>query len=212
MKYVITDEQNAFFQKNGFIEFEGLFSEEECHLLIKEAEKSIKEKKERDLFREKKEFYKTLFPLVVSSIAAELSSSKILRFGFDHVFVGGKKERVLPEIPFSEGSSIKTLAIGIMICIKGEVYSPSDTEGGVLDIFPHKKGNVIFFNPQHGIAWDILLERDKSVFLLFVLARDPVQYVFEPKDMYAHDLKRLGYAFGDLLDPRTHPVIYTRRK
>lgn len=104
MKYAVASEHRDFFQKNGAIEFEGLFSQEQLDRLDSsinqvlqarlkiDASKLEKESSEkqfyagRDLWRDSPTLKKIITHSMVAEIASELIQYKPLRLGYDQYF------------------------------------------------------------------------------------------------------------------------------
>jgi hypothetical protein len=203
MKYVITKDQRFFFEKNHYIEFEGLIKPKDLEVLQKKAARGeIK----RDLSRHDKEVEKILHSLSFAWIAAELSSSSYLRFGFDLLLAS--------EDPLfsclSEESSIQGLKCCMMLCLEGTRSDAKAVDGEGIDPFPSEPGSAVFFLPSTPCNPKSSLLHKEQKFLLFTWAQEQALYVFEPKDPWTHVLKKEGYVFGEQLKEKTHPVILRR--
>lgn len=219
MKYSITKEQQFFFDKNLFIEFEELLSEDEvAHLLqgIKKALKSSPEKifpediflRGRDLIRLDETIQDVLFSPRLGQIARALSMSKRLRFGFDQLYSGPRKGLGITKTfsRLDEESCIQGLSCALMICLQGEVEQSCQSKDGI-DPFPKKPGSGIFFLPTVSCNSLALQSHENQLFLLLTWTKERSLYVFQPKDPHNHALKKLGHVFGDRLIERNHPII-----
>jgi hypothetical protein len=205
MKYVITKEQRFFFEKNHYIEFEELISAKQLQILQKKiATLPLK----RDISRHNAEVRKVLHSLRLARIAAELSHTYCLRFGFDRVIVP-------EELSFSilaEESSIQGLECCMMLCIDGMCQSASDEDSGDgIDPFPSLPGSGKFFLPGTKCSSKGSQHHRGQKFLLFTWAKKHAIYTLQLKDPYTHELKKEGLVFGDRLREKEHPVILRSR-
>ncbi|MDB6081004.1 MAG: hypothetical protein JWO53_276 [Chlamydiia bacterium] len=196
MQYFLSADQKAFFENHGFIEFEGLVSDEQLAVLKRH-------KGTRDVSRKDPQIEKIVKSAVFSKLASQLSLKKLLRFGYDEVY----------ELPIQrsgvqtleEANSIRGLVCGLMICIDGE--SDQAINGLPFNPFPKKPGNIILFLPTLAWDFDTLTESTKQKFLLITYAGSRAMYVYEERDPYLHELKKLGYVFGDRLSQTCHPIL-----
>lgn len=194
--YFLSADQKAFFEKQGFIEFEGLVSEAEVAILKRC-------KSQRDSSRDDPQIEKIVHSSLFAKIASELSLQKRLRFGYDEQYF-------LPIVEtgrstLNESNSIRGLACAMMICLEGE--SENDANSLPFTPFPKKPGNATFFLPT--LHWDYSLfsKRPKQRFLLIAYATMRAVYAFEENDPHTHALKKLGYVFGDRLGEACHPIL-----
>lgn len=196
MHYFLSADQKAFFEKQGFIEFEGLVSEAEVAILKRC-------KAERDSSRADPQIEKIVYSSLFAKIASELSLQKRLRFGYDEQYF-------LPIVEtgratLNDTNSIRGLVSALMICLEGESDAPANSLP--FTPFPQKPGNATIFLPT--LEWDYSLfsKRPKQRFLLITYATTRAMYVFEEKDPHTHALKRLGYVFGDRLGEACNPIL-----
>lgn len=203
MKIFVGDEEKEFFKKNGLILFEGVLSEEEVDTLRVATEGVSCEKTSRkDMAMADNRIAKVLFSKKVASIAFELSGKHALRYAYDQFFSSSL-------LPHKLSTSISPLRIGVCIALD------SQEEGVKEDIIsfkmrcsdlPTRKGDVLFFVPEVELGIESSMCSGSFFFLLY--ASDRAMYIFQPDDPYTHDVKRLGYVFGDRVKEETHPVLY----
>lgn len=180
MKYHISREHHFFFEQHRYIEFEGLLSNQELDHLARAIGKYSKQV--RDLFRASDEVRKIVQMSRLAKIASELTHKRHLRLGFDQVV----------QTP---------LALNILeqqCCITGLV-------AGLLIDLDDPTGRGIYFAPA--LDTGVLpLEANKKYFLI-VWADARAQYILQQQDPHTHELKKLGYVFGDRLKEKWHPTI-----
>ncbi|MBS0656307.1 MAG: hypothetical protein JSR46_11065 [Verrucomicrobia bacterium] len=217
MKYAITKEQRFFFDTHLFIEFEELLSKSDRELLLRGVEKEFgapidtiaQEEiflRGRDIAMRQSGLRKALFTPGLGQIAQELTGQKRLRFGFDQLY---STLLTKPDLTIfsqlEEESCIRGLACAIMICLKGEAQEENKADQGI-DPFPSKPGSGIFFLPSVVCNPHALQAHPNQLFLLLAWAKSKAQYVFAPRDPHTHDLKKLGFVFGDSLTEKYHPT------
>ena len=152
---------------------------------------------------------KILFSPRLGQIALDLAMTKKLRFGFDQLYSGPKDslENLKIFSHLEEESCIRGLTCALMICLKGEVDESITSSDEGIDPFPRKPGSGIFFLPSALCNSNALKQHADQLFLLLTWAKDRAQYVFEPRDLHTHTLKRLDHVFGDRLTEKYHPII-----
>ncbi len=218
MKYVITKEQRFFFEKNYFIEFDDLLSEQQLQMLVQRLGKKMHLSSQelflqgRDICRQESAIMECLSSPRLAHIAAQLAGVTRLRFGFDQLY----KSEIASTCPsfskLNEESSIRGLVCALMICLSGEQttaqrHSYETGKNSGIDPFPSKKGSGIFFLPSTLCDPQAIQAHSGQLFLLFTWAHDRSLYVFEPRDPHTHALKKLGLVFGDRLVEKWHPTI-----
>lgn len=179
MRYTITSSQLNFFRKEGHVEFEDLYTTLEATTLneLLEGAKALKDAT-RDLQRENPPLLKALQTSRLGQVGAGLFRKQRLRIVFSQYG------------PYFEG----TLPIE-------EISSMSETCGGcIIDL---QSGSTTFYHAQHPIDFSSLA----TPYLLIVLATDKARYKYQESDPFTHQLKKLGYGFGDLITDDTHPLI-----
>ena len=208
MRTLITAQQITFFRQNGYIEFEmnidlpSLFSEIESVLKARgntgrtTPEELIR--MGRDLWRDSP-LLKTLLLRKFSSLAQSLVD-KPLRVGLD---------QWIPEqyawknaAPFKDLFCIQGLALGAILSFK-EIELPKPAALGLLP-FPKVPGSVLFLKPELLLNLQEPLGADRY---FAAYAFQNAVYISNLKDPSVHGLKDLGYAFGDVLQNYSHPIL-----
>lgn len=190
MRYNITSQQFDFFQKQGWIVFEELFSKEEASAirsLLEDAQTNHR----RDLERENPPLYKALKLSRLGQAAAQLFHKKRIKLAFTEFSPAFPQTISLEEI-----SSVSELFGGCLIQL---IDHP-------LPEYPHlpqQIGDVGFYAKHFPIDFSLL----KTPCLLVAFASEKALYIFQENDPSTHFLKKLGYGFGDHLTNETHPII-----
>ena len=78
-------------------------------------------------------------------------------------------------------------------------------------IFPKIAGNCTFVSSEMVIPFQELQERTGQRFLLITYTEKTALYTLDPKDPHTHNLKQLGYVFGDRLADAYHPILFRRK-
>lgn len=106
----------------------------------------------------------------------------------------------------SQLSRTKVLRIGFDLLLD-PLHSPSLLDSslkpsiGLLIILAGEKtGSGLFFHPK------LLFPQMEKAFLI-TYCESKTLYHFKKEDPYTHHVKKLGYAFGDLIKNDTHPLI-----
>ncbi len=222
MKFKITGHHRRFFDMNGFVEFENFFSPDDIdslsesidHLLIKRIDGFSQSTPPEKLFLFGRDLWRSdpkiaLFVSLKKSadVATQLFNppsfnQRGVRLAFDQLFETTSSTTFSPylPIPLQAASCIRPLAGFILLHLTGE---PREAP-----FFPKKRENIVFVAPHALVKWENFFERPFQRF--FIVAYAPVQahYLLEKNDPHTHSLKRLGYAFGDLLTSEHHPLVY----
>lgn len=179
MRYTITSSQLNFFRKEGQVEFEDLYSSIEIVSLKALLDQaSAPTHSGRDLERDNPPLLSALHTPRLGQLAANLFVKKRLRIVFTQYG------------PFFEGTlPIETIS------------SMSETCGGA--IVNLATGVVTFYTAQFPLDFAAL----QTPYLFIVFATDRARYRLQESDPFTHQLKRLGYGFGDLITEETHPLI-----
>ena len=222
MKYLLTADQKAFFEKQQFIEFEGFVSERDLALLKACALSG------RDSYRKHEKVKEFLVSSQFADTIKELFSVRALRLGFDEAveLTQGQAQNVKANVSLSDAICINPLIAGVMICLEGDeaAEDSSETETSFnqtpknelqlgFQPFPRKKGSALFFSPT--LVWNkeaaermqSQMKTKKQKYLLIGYAGPRLIYVYQEKDPHTHLLKTLGYVFGDRLKETTHPAV-----
>lgn len=200
MKLFVGDEEKEFFKQNGLLAVEDLFSVEEIDSLKADVKKKVSLGVTKDIALTGGRSRELLFSKKLAQVAFELVGRIPLRYGYD-LFFGGVSA------PNGISRSITPVHIGVCLPLESHEGSQQST------VVPHtlrnedlalKKGSVLFFLPE--VTFSLSPSNVSCIFLFYVGAR--AQYTFEPEDPFTHDLKKLGYVFGDRVTSETHPMLY----
>lgn len=237
MKFATNKEHRDFFQKQGWIEFEGLLSDEQLKLANQAIDQVLAERLEispekvyysssenkflqgHDLWRSDEYLRKLTVQSRFAELVAELIEKRPLRLGYAQFFPTIlEKEKSMVYAPFLEKnhslesvSSMRGVVCGLMIALGEEDSIDPEKEEqceGEIDIFPRQKGNVIVFLPNVGIHWNALKTQFNQRFYMIVYTAGLAQYQIMPEDPHAYALKRLGYIYHDQLNDRLNPIVY----
>lgn len=180
MKYHISREQHFFFEKNHFIEFEELLTEQEHVQLLRGIHARKQER--YNLSITSQDVQKIAFLPRLARLAGELIGKRQLRFGFDRLI----------EPPFPEGSLQDKSCISPLLC-------------ALLYSLDSAIGHGVFFSPAAELS--TLPQEAMGHYFLLAWADPRGQYLFHEGDPYTHELKSHGYVFGDRLQEKSHPII-----
>lgn len=130
--------------------------------------------------------------------------------------------------PLDQSSCVSQVACGLLICLSAseeKVIESLPAENSVepidsLDpvslepiapltpqVFGTVPGSITYFTPDYPIPYPILKERQGCRYLLIVYVESTAQYLFEERDYNGHELKHLGYVFGDKLNDKLNPIV-----
>lgn len=202
MKYSLTGQQAFYFEKNGYIEFEHLLSENEIKTLFLGI-RGLKQ--DRNISSMNPAVRKIVFSPGFADLGSRLIVKKKLRFGFDQVI---ENPAIPSEYTVAGRSCIAPLALCLMLCVDGEKQpeEASAEEVGV-NPFPSKAGNGVFFLANKPWNPACLPRHKDQTCLLIAYGEEKVQYLYSIEDPYLHDLKKEGLVFGDQLPQSTHPFL-----
>lgn len=199
MKYQISGPQRHFFENNHYIQFEAMLTEEECAALVRSYGSTGQK---RDLVQIDPAVKKILCSPLFGQIASELCMKKPLRYVFDEVL----SERVPFDMLAGE-RCIQGIEIGMILCLEKTLYRDIEAKNS---IFPFEVGSATFFLPDLNLS-ELTCSQPhfcaKNALLVGWANKDAI-YIYNQKDPYAHELKRLGYGFGDRLKNSTHPIVW----
>lgn len=216
-KFSLNSSQYFYFQQKGWILFDELISEKLQQELLKDA--SIHST--RNLWMKKESFQKMAFSKNLASLAAGLQNTSMLRLGFDHLFVDAKDfSKVFhKETPIANTCSIQSLVCSVLINLSSNPLSflgyvrfykyvdeEEEPELVIREIemeIPAR--GALFFQPEK-LFFSFEVKDFPNLYLICYASKN-ARYTYCEKDPYTHDLKRLGYAFGDLLKDQYHPLF-----
>lgn len=210
MRLFLTDDQKEFFQKNRFIEIEGLLPLEKITLIEKLSDLTLAKRPGNpflqgyDLWRDNKELKEILHRRSLIKIIAELFHTFPLRIAFDQYIKTSSPFPIQTTWALEELSCIKPLAGGMLI--------PLSFSKPLKSHFPFpKKGNVLFLAPDYPIPWPLLFGLEDLKLLIVSFAPEKAIYQQETRDPHQHVLKKWGYVFGDSLNNQYHPILIVNR-
>jgi hypothetical protein len=185
MKTVVSEQQGAFYTKNGFIEF-----------VIPHVAPPIST--DRDLWRTNEQL-KQFILKKLGPIALTLSGKKSLRLGADQWITSENRPQKASQL--KELFCLQNLAIAVAIA-----PNPSPTDKTtILGIrpLPTSKESILFFRTDLLLDW----ENVPSDVYIILFALPNVVYIRNRKDPHTTFLKQLGCNYGDALKNDTHPLI-----
>ncbi len=220
MPLTLASSHQDFFSHHHYIEFNNFFSASEIqelqnaiHEVLLQREQKIIETRSskelfkvgRDLWRDHATIKKFVFHKRLAKIASPLFGAPILRIAYDQALSSfSTGESVFSEpLSLQKVSCFQSIAGGVIIRLSDDPNPPA--------ILPQKVGNVLFIGPTFPIPWSSFFQQTPQSFFLIAYCPDRTVYVLEKTDPHTHALKKLGYGFGDLLEEKTHPIIFNRK-
>jgi hypothetical protein len=207
MRQIIEFSQIDFFKKNRYLELDGLFKSNDFETITMalHALNPPKSSASADLhncYLNIPLLKRWLIAQPIAQILYDLSGLQQFRLLFDQVI----EYPLYPKSPSSlvlDQLSFQGVVMGLLINING---FPVDGH----PLFPSHKSHVTFFDPTLMIDLQPFKTPTGSKFLCVGFGTLQTRYRFEPTDPHTHDLKKLGYVFGDVLDNRFHPVFFKK--
>ncbi|PIS02384.1 MAG: hypothetical protein COT85_05140 [Chlamydiae bacterium CG10_big_fil_rev_8_21_14_0_10_42_34] len=185
MKTTLTEQQTAFYTKNGFIEFEI-------------PHDFPVDQSGRDQFRQEPKLKEFLLRKL-GPLALALTGRKQLRLACDQLITKENRPKKIGLI--KEIFSIQGFAIGVAIS-DNPVFPEKKSTLGIMPL-PTKSANILFFRPEILLDWPHVL----SDVYIALFALPNAVYIHNPNDPDTNYLKKLGYSFGDQLKNEQHPQI-----
>lgn len=191
MRYSLTSEHLHFFRNERFICFDELLNYEQIEALKEPVGRLStlsspleRYQKGHDLFRENAEIRSLALKAKWAEIAGALFDQKLLQLAYTQHICG--------KLPFAETLSMK------------EFSAFTEISGGLLVNL--STGRSIFLAGDCGLSKTGWTTTDAQ---LFLIAYMPIEsrYILNPLDPCVHNLKKLGYGFGDRLESETNPII-----
>lgn len=175
----------------------------------------------RDVWRTSPILQKFVMQTRFAELASELVEVKSLRMGYDQLlpapvhmqtFEGTQEvyaNFVSKKASIEAVSCLTGVSCGFLVAIDDKTSTGQEaiTAEGI-DVFPNKRGNVIYFKPDVLINWSALYAHPGQRFFLVVYTSLYSLYFLQPEDPHTHSLKRLGYIFNDKLNDKLHPIVY----
>lgn len=236
MRYTIDKQQREFFQKNGTIEFEGVFTLDQISALNKAIDQTLAVRCQvplekvpkctpeqmflagRDLWRDNIDLRKFDTHERLTEIVSELVEQHPFRLGYDQLFPNHTVSKLKPKLQWTQETNSQynrflnqSASIDEVSCFDGilcGVLLPlTESPASENSLFSAKPGNAVFFQPQIPISFDYLLQHFDQRFFLIVYAQMNATYSSEKKDPHKHLLKHLGYRHGERLMDKYHLVV-----
>ncbi|MGK5593927.1 MAG: hypothetical protein ACSNEK_01035 [Parachlamydiaceae bacterium] len=226
MKFSLEYLQRDFYRKNKAIELEGLLSSQllaslqegiqDASLEILPRNKTSFSQKDyfskgRDLWRINAKIKKVVTNYGLAELVFQLSSEKPIRLAFDQLLPSLETSKDPSDYPslykkeiVQKLSAIQELLAVLIICVSGEGAAPDFADG---DPFPSSPGNGVYLSPEYLIDFQKLYSRRNQIFFLVGYTKQRSQYFRVDEDPQGHELKKLGYVFGDRLNDSLHPIL-----
>lgn len=234
MKFSVAYEHRQFFRKENYIEFDELLSPNQLAELTKAIDSTLATRLSvdesgvkrqpadkvfmvgHDLWRTNEGLKRIVMHPHLSTIAAELVETKDLRLGYDLLFPDlarrfhdTRGENLLEKFlkkthSINEMSSLEGIACGLLICLSEPLKPELSSEEAYI---PKVPGNGIFLSPELVIDFPKLAPQQGNYFLI-VYTYSAAYYILNEENPYAHELKHLGYHFGDKLNDKLNPIVY----
>lgn len=238
MKAALVKEHRLFFNQNGWIRFEPLFSEKEIQLINQEIDSALArrlqvsaEKRKaappaaelfqegHDLWRESPKLKKMLHHPNLGPVVAELTEKKSVRLGSDQFFpakgrtvqsVGTIQKSSPYSLFLSNNESLEALSCleGILCGVLIALDNMPESELSEDQILPKQKGEALFFSPHLEFEWKSLALNESQRFYLVLYTESHTVYRLQPKDPHTHFLKHLGLLFNNPLSDRLNPIVF----
>jgi len=209
MRQTLTEQQTAFFTKNGYIEFENVLDTDPLFAAAKATlDKRLKSTSPEALYTVGRDLWRsdpTLQTFLTNKLAPlirALTRKPRLHLACDQWIPEGfsrKKQGLCSDL-----FSIQGLAIGALISERSTL-PPKRSPLGLLPL-PAHSGNVLFFRTNLILDWPRIDKIAPNLYLA-VYALPNAVYVENLKDPATNALKSLGYGFGDPLRNEHHPFV-----
>ncbi len=222
MNPLISPQQAYFFNNHGYIELEGILSPAECDELQAHIDAALFSRLKRslsrippeelyangrDLWRAKEALKTLLLSKRMTAVALGLSNKPSLHLAFD---------QWIPPQTWPHSAKGKDLfSIQGLTCLyfirftePEESETPASTFGlepGLIPL-PAKRGNLLALNPNLLLNLPKLSLHKASLYAI-AYALPTAVYCHNGEDPCNHQLKTLGYNFGDRLTHAHHPLV-----
>lgn len=219
MRLAITPDHKEFFNKNNYIELEGMLTADQVAALKKNAEETLasrlklpkaklKDKPAAELFQAGYDLWRDNEPLKkiaqkkdFAILASELFKELFLRLAFDEYICTTQGSPFPETLTLQESCCLSPLA-GALILPLDDLIKPLPS----LHI-PLNAGNGLFISPSLPIPWPELFATPGLHLLIIGFGVKKTRFSPDTKDPHAVNLKRLGYVFNDFLNDSLHPVL-----
>lgn len=218
MKFALAKEHHDFFDKNGFIEFDGLLSAPSIEKLSKAIRQEIGIRSNhlperlsllpapqlfshgRDLWRSQPEIRKQVVNQNLATIASGLIRQKPIRIALDQWIPAGVELKNMSTI--EQIVPVQGVIAAAFIALDSGIVSEETPS-----FFPTTAGNVLFVKPNIEIPFEELNASRSQNFLLVVYGSRNSVYIHNQSDSLTHYLKEMDYVYGDRLSDSTHPLF-----
>jgi len=199
MRTAITSQQAAFFTQNGYLELGGFpFDPTEVFAAAQKA--AAARPFGRDLWRSEAVLHR-LLSRTLAPAALQLHR-KSLRIACDQWMPAAAKP-----LPAKDLFCVQGLALCALLTSSETPPPPRRPAAiGILP-FPSRPENILFVKPNIVLDWPILSKTPRPLFLVAYALPNQTVYVYNQSDPATHELKGLGYSFGDRLSDPHHPLL-----
>ena len=224
MRFSLTADHREFFNKNNYIELQGILPLAQVASLKKHAiealEKKlnlsfakIQKKPSRELFLAGYDLWRSSDPIkkivhknAIATVASELFQTFPLRFGFDQYFLIDENSIS----PFAENFTLQETSC--LSPIAGALILPLEDLSAPLPFFPmpENAGSGLFISPSLPIPWKELFATPGLNFIMIAFAPKKTFFLADTRDPHAITLKKLGYVFNEFLRNPTHPILLNK--
>jgi hypothetical protein len=210
VKISLSGDQLLFFDRYGYLELEGVFSEKHVIELLESVEEILYKraypikgsvlKYGHNLTLASETIQKRLCSPSMGKMLYSMTKTRPIRYGFDQILFAPypPKGTTLKEL-----SSLSSVLIGAIIAFDDiERFEESEAQPFVLKDLPTSSGSICFISPETVLELDI-----SGRYLLVVYCGSEPIYIYQEKDPYTHAFKEYGYVFGDRLLEKTNPIV-----
>lgn len=208
MKLTASNEQIRHFRREGSIELDGLFSDQDL-TLIKEKIRWLEDPflLGYGLHQSYPELKTIFLNRRYAEVAAALLESECLRFAYDQLCPSAKEASDLyaqflqSEKTLEERSSIQGMLGAFFVALE-------DRKVGEEGLLPSLAGNALFVSADG--PFPALDKEPNQSFMMLAYCKENSRYRFNASDPFTHFWKKSGYGFGDALKSPCHPVLFKR--
>lgn len=209
MKISLSGEQLLFFDRYGYLELEGVFSQKHVIELRESIEGVLRKRTHSEesfskyghnLALASETIQKRLCSPSMGKILYSMTKMRPMRYAFDQMLFASypAKGATLKEI-----TSLSSVLIGAIIALDDtEHLEEQQVNPFTLKELPAAAGSVCFISPETVLELDV-----SGRYLLVVYCGSNPIYIYQEKDPYTHAFKEYGYVFGDRLLDKTNPVV-----
>lgn len=212
--FELSTNQLNFFQRRGGILFEELLPE---NFFLELAKLASERQFSRNLWVNNQTFKKLAFYPSLVSLSCSLVKKPYLRMGFDTLLTKKKDlgSFFKDTLTFSLQNCFQPLSICVLINLSTEDITctlvEKEKDPSSLILTPN---SAFFFQPERfNLTFEDTEEEqipENPLLYLIAYAEKNSRYVLCEKDPHTHDLKKKGYAFGDLLKDEEHPLVMSK--